>query len=192
MFFLCPAKYEKSYLDETGNRVEQWRSELAPRYGLGYTEFICPMIKAVQQMDASKNIFQGNVSIGRDVGDTARVALDVSGELYVSGDITAFKASDIRLKTNLNKIENPILKLAEINGYTFDWVEKEGIHTQTGRDIGVIAQEIETVLPEITVTRDNGYKAVKYEKLAPLLIECVKTQQEQLNKQQKDFIIIIK
>ena len=79
------------------------------------------------------------------------------------------------------------LKLEEINGYTFDWIEKEGVHTQTGRDIGVIAQEIETVLPEITVTRDNGYKAVKYEKLAPLLIECVKTQQEQLNRQQKEI-----
>jgi hypothetical protein len=47
----------------------------------------------------------------------------------------------------------------------------------TGKDIGVIAQEIEAVLPELVVERDNGYKAVKYEKLVALLIEGIKDQQ---------------
>jgi hypothetical protein len=57
----------------------------------------------------------------------------------------------------------------------------EGIHENEGRDIGVIAQEIEAVLPEIVTTRDNGYKAVKYEKMIALLIECVKEQQKQID-----------
>ena len=48
--------------------------------------------------------------------------------------------------------------------------------------MGVIAQEIEEVLPEIVVTRDNGYKAVRYEKMVPLLIETIKEQQKQINK----------
>jgi hypothetical protein len=49
-----------------------------------------------------------------------------------------------------------------------------GIHENEGHDIGVIAQEVEKVMPEIVTTRDNGYKAVKYEKIVPLLIEAIK------------------
>ena len=47
--------------------------------------------------------------------------------------------------------------------------------------VGVIAQEIEEVLPEVVTTRDTGYKAVKYEKIVPLLIEAIKDQQQQIN-----------
>jgi hypothetical protein len=50
----------------------------------------------------------------------------------------------------------------------------EGIHENEGHDIGVIAQEIEKVLPEIVTTRDNGYMAVKYDKLVALLIQTNK------------------
>jgi hypothetical protein len=50
----------------------------------------------------------------------------------------------------------------------------EGIHINSGHDIGVIAQEIEKIAPELVITRDNGYKAVKYEKMIALLIEAIK------------------
>jgi hypothetical protein len=50
----------------------------------------------------------------------------------------------------------------------------EGIHVNEGHDVGVIAQEIESVLPELVMTRDNGYKAVKYDKMVALLIETNK------------------
>ena len=55
------------------------------------------------------------------------------------------------------------------------------MHSNKGHDIGVIAQEIEEVLPEVVVTRENGYKAVRYEKIVPLLIETTKEQQKQIN-----------
>ena len=47
-----------------------------------------------------------------------------------------------------------------------------------GRDIGMIAQEVEKVIPEVTITRSDGYKAIKYENIAPFLIECIKEQQK--------------
>ena len=57
----------------------------------------------------------------------------------------------------------------------------EGIHENEGHDIGVIEQAIETILPEIVTTRENGYKAVKYDRIVALLIECVKEQQKQID-----------
>ena len=50
----------------------------------------------------------------------------------------------------------------------------EGIHVHSGHDIGVIAQEVEKVFPEVVADRENGYKAVKYEKLVSVLIEGIK------------------
>ena len=102
-----------------------------------------------------------------------------SGEIWAYGDIVANKSSDRRLKKYIKNIKNPLDKLSKINGVTFEWKKtddkmKREVHSHEGHDIGVIAQEIEEVLPEIVATRDNGYKAVYYEKLVPLLIEAVK------------------
>ena len=74
-----------------------------------------------------------------------------------------------RYKDNLQAITNPIDKVKSLTGYTFTWNDK---HEQFNgnNDIGVVAQEVEKVLPEIVDTRDNGYKAVKYEKLTYLEI----------------------
>jgi hypothetical protein len=96
------------------------------------------------------------------------------GLIRATNDVIAYYSSDINLKTNVNKITGSLEILKQINGYTFDWIPVEGIHENEGRDIGVIAQEIEKVLPEIVTTRDNGYKAVKYEKIVALLIESNK------------------
>ena len=102
-----------------------------------------------------------------------------SGEIWAYGDVVANKTSDRRLKKYIKNIKNPLDKLSKINGVTFEWKKtddkmKREVHSHEGHDIGVIAQEIEEVLPEVIATRDNGYKAVYYEKLVPLLIEAVK------------------
>jgi hypothetical protein len=95
-------------------------------------------------------------------------------------DVIAFSSSDIRLKDDIKPIENPIDKINKISGNTFIWNDNQD--TYTGSDVGVIAQEIENIIPEIVTTRANGYKAVKYEKLVPLLIEGIKEQQRTITK----------
>ena len=105
-------------------------------------------------------------------GGVVAMTLDSSSNLNVTGDVVAFSSSDKRLKDNLTRIENPLKKLEKLGGYSFDWNDKQD--TYEGHDYGVIAQEIEEIMPEIVTTRDNGYKAVKYEKLIPLLIESIK------------------
>jgi len=102
-----------------------------------------------------------------------------SGLIRATNDVVAFYSSDRRLKTNILPIPNALDKVSLLNGVTFDWLEFEAnkdksIHANEGSDVGVIAQEIEAVLPDLVETRANGYKAVKYDKLVAVLIEAVK------------------
>ncbi len=113
-----------------------------------------------------------------------------SGEIWAYGDIVANKSSDRRLKKYIKNIKNPLDKLSKINGVTFEWKKtdekmKKEVHSHEGSDVGVIAQEIEEILPEIVATRDNGYKAVYYEKLIPLLIESVKELKSEVDELKK-------
>ena len=130
----------------------------------------------------------GGLCVGSDT-DTSTVGL-----IRATNDIVAYYSSDRRLKENITPIKNPLVKLSKINGVEFDWKptteeEKRRVHANEGHDIGVIAQEIEKVIPEIVETRSqSGYKAVKYEKIVPLLIEAIKElkqEVDELNKQIK-------
>jgi len=97
-----------------------------------------------------------------------------------TADIVAYASSDRRLKDNILPIENPLQKINSIGGYSFDWnAEKQ--HIYKGKDYGVIAQEIEEILPELVDTRESGYKAVKYDKLVSLLIEGIKELSQEVN-----------
>ena len=92
-----------------------------------------------------------------------------------TGDITANTGSDIALKENIINIPNPLEKISKIGGYMFDWKDHgyEDVHGK-GHDTGILAQEIEEIMPEIVNTRESGMKAVNYMKLIPLLVESIK------------------
>ena len=100
----------------------------------------------------------------------AKNKLIAQGEIISSGDITAF--SDIRLKRNIQKIDNALDKIMQINGYTYDMNNK--------RSTGVIAQEVEKVLPEVVQNREDGYKTVAYGNMIGLLIEAIKELKEEI------------
>jgi len=116
-------------------------------------------------------------------------ASGVAGEIRATNNITAFFSSDIRLKENIKNINNALEKVCQLNGVFFDWKEEE-LQKRGGEDgyfvrkhdVGVIAQEVEKVLPEIVATREDGIKAVRYELLVPLLLEAIKELKEQIKK----------
>jgi hypothetical protein len=83
--------------------------------------------------------------------------------------------SDERLKKNIRTIENSLEKVSALRGVTFDFKENNK------KQIGVIAQEVEKIIPEVVQERPDGYKGVQYENLVALLIEAVKEQQNQIN-----------
>lgn len=102
----------------------------------------------------------------------ATYELKVTGDIGATGDVVAYISSDRRLKDEITPIENSLQKINSIGGYSFVWNEKQDIYS--GKDYGVIAQEIENILPELVETRENGYKAVKYDRIVSLLIEGIK------------------
>ena len=104
---------------------------------------------------------------------TVAGGVGISGDLNVGGDITAYATSDETLKENITPIENSLSKVLSITGNTFSWNANS---SKSGEfDTGVIAQEVEKLgLPGVTTTRDDGTKAVSYEKLVPLLVEAVR------------------
>ena len=115
-------------------------------------------------------------------------ASGTTGEIRATNDVTAFYSSDVALKENIHNISSPMEKVQNLNGVLFDW-KQEFIDSKGGEDgyfvrktdVGVIAQDVEKVLPEVVGTRPNGVKAVKYDRLCALLIECVKDLQTQVN-----------
>lgn len=115
-------------------------------------------------------------------------ASGTTGEIRATHDVTAYYSSDANLKTNVVNIENALDKVKQIRGVEFDWTQ-EYIDDKGGEDgyfvrkhdVGVIAQEVEAVLPEVVGTRENGTKAVRYDRMVALLIEAIKDQQSQID-----------
>lgn len=115
-------------------------------------------------------------SIGQPVGTSDTVQF---GEVRSTGDVIAYYSSDERLKDNIKPIENALDKIDSLGGYEFDWNDNQS--TYSGHDIGVIAQEIEAIAPELVIDRETGFKAVKYEKLVAILIEGIKELSAKVN-----------
>jgi hypothetical protein len=106
----------------------------------------------------------GNILLGTDTDNGER--LYVSGSIRATGSITA--NSDVRLKKNIERIENALEKVGQISGYTYNTIYDQDRHA------GVIAQEINKVLPEIVNKGNDGLMGVEYGNISALLIEAIK------------------
>jgi len=109
-------------------------------------------------------------------------ALTVTGAITATGEVTAYY-SDKNLKKDIVEIEDPIAKVMSLRGVTFRPNETAiGLGIIDKEEVGVIAQEVEAVLPQlVTPSAFAGYKTVKYDKLTALLLEAVKAQQLQID-----------
>jgi hypothetical protein len=140
----------------------------------------------------------GKVGINCDGDNTYQ--LKVNGSIYATSSVTW--ASDKRFKTNIVKVENSLEKLLKINTYSYKFIQiNEKSRADNFEDktlpsynfddkthFGVLAQELETVFPELVQKDDNGYLGVKYTELIPVLIGAVQEQQKLIQQLQKEII----
>ena len=130
------------------------------------------------------------VHIGATGAPGGDILLRVTGEMAVSDNITAYYSSDISLKDNIRPIESAIFKVKQIRGVTFDWNEKSTeLQQEKGHDVGLIAQEVEKVLPEVVQIREDGIMAIQYEKVVPLLVESIKELINSKLSEKYDFVV---
>ena len=108
-------------------------------------------------------------------GTTLRFTFDDAGDFTATGNVTAY--SDITLKDNIETIPNALDKVLNLRGVQFDRIDRE----DNPHEIGVIAQEVEEVIPEVVLTHEDGLKSVAYGNLVGLLIESIKELKAEVN-----------
>jgi len=121
--------------------------------------------------------------IFRRVGSGNCASISAGGHAAFNGDVTAYY-SDMRLKTKLGNIEDPIGKIQALNGFYYEPNETaQSYGYEKEKRVGLSAQEVEAVLPEIVKDAPigDGYKTVDYAKLVPVLVEAIKEQQKQID-----------
>ena len=132
---------------------------------------------AFDQVQLNKKTLISGAALGVNVAASA-----TAGRIDASNDIVAFSSSDERLKHNIAPIENALDKVKSLTGVEFDWKpEYKHAHGYEGHDTGIIAQQVQDVIPSAVRTNDTGFLAVRYEKLIGLLIEGMKEQQAQID-----------
>ena len=125
-------------------------------------------------LDTDDDVQHDSLGVGTAASGT-------TGEIRATNNITAYYSSDRRLKENISNIPNALDKVDQLNGVTFDWTEaymkqhggEDGYFVKKN-DTGLIAQDVEQVLPEIVRSNKDGYLGVQYDKVVGLLVEAIK------------------
>jgi len=163
--------------------VDAYGRVTAVSHSAGYTTNVGTVTSVAAGTYMTGGTITSSGTLSADATTTATAnklaARDASGDIYAN-DFQA--TSDARLKTDIIEIQNALDTIEKINGVKFKWNE---LATNSDKDkvqVGVIAQEVEAVVPEIVNTNDDGYKSVSYDKLVPLLIQAVKELSEKVKK----------
>ena len=129
-------------------------------------------------------------------GSFSEQVVDINGQLNVQGQLTTVSmnidgllnaqsvamTSDARLKKDIQPLTHALDAILQLEGKTYRW--KEDTTFANEADIGLVAQEVEKVFPELVVENEQGYKGIAYSKLTAVLIEAIKEQQGQMTTQQ--------
>jgi len=134
--------------------------------------------------------FTGGVKVySGNRGGVARILLAADGSITANGNITPYgNASDINLKENIVRIENALDKVCKLGGYHFNYIGN------TDKLVGVIAQEVQEVFPELVYKYNNETDdesiAVRYSHITAVLIEAIKEQQEQIESLRNEINVL--
>jgi len=152
----------------------------------GYNNTISSNCSYCTIINGANNNIPSNRSNVHIIGDNVTAAaiddrfyVGCINGLHCDGDVVAYSTSDERLKDNIVPISGCLEKVLSLDAVEFDWNENQ--QTYSGHDIGLIAQQVQKIAPEIITERENGYLAMKYEKMIPLLVGATQEQDAQIN-----------
>ena len=151
---------------------------LAPvwKFGVSVSDHFSIGAAGLRDNDISINRATGNVGLGAP--PYANMKLRVAGDLYVDGTGNAVggfrSASDARWKTAVAPLDHALDSVLKLQGVSFEWAKQAPAGVPQGRQIGLLAQEVASVAPELVATNSLGYLTLQYDGFAPLLIEAVK------------------
>jgi hypothetical protein len=133
----------------------------------------------------TNNVFARPVSVATTYY-TNTYGLYVAGSIYATG---GWAGSDARWKKDLEPLQNILPGIMKLDGLKYSWRKDEypSMNFDSGRQIGLIAQDVEKIFPELVKTDERGYKAISYEKFSVILLEGMKEQQEQIKSQQEQI-----
>ncbi len=136
----------------------------------------------------TESTFRDNVEIingDLDLSGSTQGSISANNGVF-SGTVTAscgvLSCSDIRYKKNITTIPSALDKLQQIEGVYYHWDTEnfDEMSFNDERQVGIIAQDVETVFPELVHTKEDGYKVVAYDKMGPILLQAIKEQQEMI------------
>jgi len=177
---------------DVNHAIELWNTSSGKRwnlYQLGSTSPILPNGFLFEYYDGSfynnRAGFDasGNFLIGTTTQPGGPYRLVVSGTGYITAGV--WSASDIRFKQNITPLTSSLNKVMSLQGVTYQWRKAEFPEKNfpEGTEMGFIAQELETVVPEAVRTGSDGSKAVSYQQIIPLLSQAIKEQQAIIDQQ---------
>lgn len=141
-------------------------------------------------MGYKNDVFQYNNLLTMKNGSIGIKASNPTSDLHVAGDIcytgSIGTCSDLRYKRDVSTLSDAMKRVGQLRGVSFSWRQEDYPEQRFSdkRQVGFIAQELVDVLPEAVSEDDNGYLNVDYSKLTPLLVEAIKEQQKQIDRQQ--------
>ena len=173
--------------DTTGNYVATMTAGAGITVGTATGEGSTPVITntgvtsitgTANQVVASASTGGVTLSLPQSIATTSAVAF---ASVSATGDIVAYSGSDKRLKNNIINISDAVTKVRKLNGVTWKWNDDVNEVTKTAPTTGLIAQEVQEVLPEVVNEREDGYLGIDYSKMVGLLVEAIKEQQNQID-----------
>ena len=180
LFVVGNGRYEYEYTyDEETDEEHEWDticySDALIIYKNGDAEF-----RGNIYPSAEKNVWTEKTTY------TLGTSTNKWDKVYASNG--TIQTSDQRLKTNIKPLERALDKVITLNGVTYNWRVKEfpNKNFDSNRHVGVLAQELEAVLPEAVETGEDGYKSVNYSNITPLLIEAIKELKAEKDELQKE------
>ena len=142
-------------------------------------------VRAISATMSATNVSTNYVIYADNGGDSTSYGVYSTGKIASEKDIIAFVSSDKRLKTNIKPVDDSLNKIIKLNGVSFEWKDGYDDRVENKTNLGIIAQDVQEVIPEIVKERKDGYLAVQYDQLVPVLIEAVKDQQKQIDELKK-------